>query len=118
MIRGLSFVELTVADWAGALAWYRHTLGLGVVLEVAADQFALLQAGTCRLALKGGRPQPGTVLLTFEVQDLDAELRRLSGRGVVPEGPPKGSPEGYRRVHLRDPDGYRLSLFEWLVSSG
>ena len=32
--------------------------------------------------------------------------------GVTPEGPVKHSHEGYRRVLLRDLDGYRLCLFD------
>ena len=104
---------LTVADWPAAVAWYRDVLGLRVLLRVEADRFALLTAGTGRVALKAGTPQPGTLLLTFEVDDLPAEMTRLAAAGVVPERPPRASPEGYRRAEQRDPDGYRICLFDW-----
>jgi catechol 2,3-dioxygenase-like lactoylglutathione lyase family enzyme len=113
MIRDLSFVELTVADWPAAVAWYRDTLGLELVLRVDADRFALLRAGSGRVALKAGLPLPGSVLLSFEVDDLPRELERLAELGVCPEEPLKASSEGYRRVILRDPDGYRLCLYDW-----
>src|SRR5262245_10604331 len=113
MIRELYMVELTVADWPAAVAWYRDGLGLRVLLRVEADHFALLGAGPGRVALKQGTPQPGTVQLTFEVDDLDAELARLAARGVRPERPAEKNPEGYRRAVLRDPDGYRICLFDW-----
>ena len=113
MIRELSFVELTVSDWPAALAWYRDVLGLEVLLCDGAKRFALLRAGAGRLTLKAGNPEPGSVLLTFEVDDLSAELRRLALRGVSPEAAVKESPEGYRRALIRDPDGHRLALFEW-----
>jgi catechol 2,3-dioxygenase-like lactoylglutathione lyase family enzyme len=108
----LSFVELSVRDWPGSVAWYRDVLGLGVLLRDEAGAFALLAAGPARLALKQGDPCPAGVLLAFEVGDLDAWLARLAGLGVWPEGPVKSSAEGYRRARLRDPDGHAVSLFE------
>jgi predicted enzyme related to lactoylglutathione lyase len=113
MIRALTFVELTVADWPAAVAWYRDVFGLEVLLRAEADRFALLGAGGTRLALKGGEPHPGTVLLTFEVDDLPAELQRLAALGVTPAAPLKASAEGYRRALLRDPEGYALCLYDW-----
>jgi predicted enzyme related to lactoylglutathione lyase len=112
VIRNLAFVELQVADWPAAVAWYRDVLGLAVVLRVEADRFALLKAGSGQVALKAGRPRPGSALLAFEVEDLPAELERLAALGVTPEAPMKTSPEGYRRALLRDPDGYRLCLYD------
>ncbi len=112
MIGELSFVELTVADWPAAVAWYRDVLGLPLVLHIEADGFALLQAGACRLALKAGTAQPGTVRLAFAVRDLPAALQRLTTLGVALEAPLKVSPEGYRRALLRDRDGYRICLYD------
>src|SRR4051794_6565823 len=112
-VRDLYCVELTVADWPAAVAWYREVLGLEVLLRVEADHFALLRAGTSRLALKQGSPQPGTVQLTFEVDDLPATLAQLTTRGILPEAPLKHSQEGYRRALFRDPDGYSICLFDW-----
>jgi catechol 2,3-dioxygenase-like lactoylglutathione lyase family enzyme len=113
MIEALYLVELTVRDWPASVDWYRNVLGLQLVMRVDADRFALFRAGPTRLALKAGEPRPGTTLLTFEVRNLAAQLERLAAHGVAPEGTVKASPEGYRRALLRDPDGYRLSLFEW-----
>jgi predicted enzyme related to lactoylglutathione lyase len=113
MIHTLFFVELTVSDWKRAVEWYSTVLGLQVILMREADRFALLQAGTGKLALKVGSPNPGTVLLTFEVDDLLDYVQRLRSLDVPVEEEIKTSAEGYRRVLLRDPDGYRLCLFEW-----
>ncbi len=112
-IHGLYLVQLMVADWPASLAWYRDRLGLPVVLVDERHRFALLQAGAPRLALKEGRPELGSMRLTFEVDGLAAELVRLAGHGIVPRGPIETSPEGYRQVLLRDPDGYDVCLFEW-----
>jgi catechol 2,3-dioxygenase-like lactoylglutathione lyase family enzyme len=110
---GLYFVELTVADWRAARAWYRDALGLAVELEDEATGFVLLRAGGSRVALKAGTPRPGTVKLVFEVADLAAGLDRLAGLGAA-VGPVKPSAEGYRRAFVRDPDGYEIGLFEWV----
>src|SRR5437870_843517 len=110
----LYFVELTVADWSRSVQWYRQVLRLELVLCDEHERFALLRAGTGRIALKAGSPTPGTVLLTLAVDDLTAALHRLAAFGIQPEGPCKVHSEGYRRAQLRDPDGYRLCLFEWL----
>ncbi|MFQ3593016.1 MAG: VOC family protein [Gemmataceae bacterium] len=104
----LYFVELQVSDWLASLGWYRDVLGLEVLLTDEPARYALLRAGQTRLSLKAGTPTPGGVLLTFEVQDLSEWLARLNLQEV------KTSPEGYRRARLRDPDGYAITLFEWL----
>ena len=113
MIRDLYLVEFTVADWPAAVAWYRDTLRLALLVCDDANQFALFRAGGGRLALKAGIPHPGTVLISFEVADLEQALACLAARGVAAESPPKTSVEGYRRATIRDLNGYRLCLFEW-----
>jgi len=114
MIGSLFLIELTVADFQASVTWYRDVLVLPLLLRKDAEHFAMFEAGSTRLALKGGTPQPGSVLLTFEVKDLAGQVEQLRARGAIIEGTIKVSPEGYRRVRLRDPDGYALSLFEWL----
>ena len=114
----LFLVEIVVTDFARSLAWYRDALGLAVVLHDEPTRFALLRGpGSGQLALKGGSgsANPDGVRLHFFQPDLDAALGRLIGLGIVPDGPPRVSPEGYRAATLRDPDGYRVYLFEWVT---
>jgi catechol 2,3-dioxygenase-like lactoylglutathione lyase family enzyme len=108
MIRSLYMVELTVADWGASLRWYRDLLGLTLLPPTEAGRFALLGTGASRVALKAGVATPGSVTLTFEVESLSAMLGRLGNAEV------KENEEGYRRVRLRDPDGYEVVLFEWV----
>jgi catechol 2,3-dioxygenase-like lactoylglutathione lyase family enzyme len=112
-------LELTAADVARSAAWYRDVLGLTVKLVDEPNGFVLLSGnGTSSLALKRGTPPPTAgVRLHFHVADLTAELARLAALGVHPESPIKISPEGYRRAAFRDPDGYAVTLFEWVTSS-
>jgi hydroxymethylpyrimidine/phosphomethylpyrimidine kinase len=111
----LFLVELPVADWPASVAWYRDRLGLPVILLDEPNRYALLAAGSARLALKAGPATPDGPMIVFRVPDLDAELVRLAGCGIVPTGAVKASPEGYRVAHFLDPDGHRLAVFEWVV---
>lgn len=113
MIRGLYMIELEVSDWAGAVRWYGAVLGASVVLRDEPNQFALVQIGTSRIALKAGTPSAGDAVLTFLVDDLKSELSRLAGADVLPLEPATVSPEGYVQASLTDPDGHRIRLFEW-----
>ena len=70
----LYLVELTVADWPAAVAWYRDRLGLPVELIDEPNRYALLAAGPGRVALKAGTPTPGTTTLVFRVADLDDDV--------------------------------------------
>jgi predicted enzyme related to lactoylglutathione lyase len=112
-IKSLDFVEIRVSNWPVAMAWYKDLLGLEVVQLVEEDQFALLRAGSAQLALKGGEARPGTVQITFEVEELEKAVNELQALGVPLDSPLQSSPEGYRDVILSDPDGYRVCLFDW-----
>jgi lactoylglutathione lyase len=51
--------------------------------------------------------------IAVTVDDLDATLERLAGRGIEPERPPYTVREGGSRLcFVRDPDGYRVELIE------
>jgi lactoylglutathione lyase len=53
----------------------------------------------------------GHIALT--VDDLDATLAALSGKGIQPERPPYTVREGGSPIcFVRDPDGYRVELIE------
>ena len=111
----LFFVEIRTGDRASLVAWYVGMLGLTVVLDDPAGDFTLLAAGPTRLGIKGGRDEPasGSMGLTFRVDDVEAIRARLIDRGVSVEGP-IDSPEGYRAIHLADPMGHPIQLFQWL----
>lgn len=113
MIAELFFIELTVANWKHSLNWYASVLGMETQLQVEKDRFALLQVGPTRLALKEGDPIPGSMILTFEVESLDTFCQHLQAKGMVLDRTIKASEEGYRRISILDPDGYRLNFFEW-----
>jgi predicted enzyme related to lactoylglutathione lyase len=119
----LSFTEIRVADWPGAVRWYAEVLGLRPVVEDVESQFALLEAGASRLALKGGAEarQDGStpnVRLVFQVGNVDIERDRLIGLGVDVGPAIDNRAEAYRGVALVDPEGTPITLYSWLEPPG
>ena len=108
-------VELRTAQWPAVLRWYRDVLGLRSLVRVVEDGFALLGAGTVRIALLS-REQPGPaserLSLAFEVDDLDSLVVRLARAGTRATAPQLTS-EGYRVVSTSDPDGNQIRIFAW-----
>jgi catechol 2,3-dioxygenase-like lactoylglutathione lyase family enzyme len=113
-------VELRTQRWEEALEWYRHRLGLRVLIRSSEDGYALLACGSARLALLRRShlgPVSDRTSLVLEVVDLDGARRRLAA--AKPGLPlPIEDPEGYRRLDLTDPDGNRIRLIAWPVSPG
>lgn len=107
-------VELRTVRWERSLAWYREALGVRVAIRIPEDEYALLIAGSSRIALMG-RHDAGTndrVSLAFEVDDLTAAESRLQAcetklRRV------QDHPEGLAIIQTRDPDGNAINLFCW-----
>lgn len=78
------FVELRIGDG-----------GLGLVADAAADLAA-----------------PQRMLLSVEVDDVDALLPRVTELGGQVLGLPNDMPWGQRVAHVKDPDGNALNLVQ------
>lgn len=61
-------------------------------------------------AARSGNPH-GTLMLDFEVTDVDAEYRRIAGLRVEWVMPPTTQPWGNRSMIFRDPDGNLVNVF-------
>jgi predicted enzyme related to lactoylglutathione lyase len=115
----LYLTEIKVTDWPTMVRWYVTNLGLRLAREDVPHQYALLESGGGRIALKGGRPAgtlAGPVRLVFETADVDAVRTRLAAAGVD-VSPPEESPEGYRTIRLRDPERTPITLFCWKLKA-
>ncbi|SFT56496.1 hypothetical protein SAMN05660657_01579 [Geodermatophilus amargosae] len=53
---------------------------------------------------------PGRVLVSIEVDDVDAALPRVPELGGEVQAPPTDMPWGQRVAHVRDPDGNAVNL--------
>jgi catechol 2,3-dioxygenase-like lactoylglutathione lyase family enzyme len=108
-------VELRTRNWPALVEWYRHILGLRVLVRVVDDGYALLEAGDTRIALlsrDNAEPASGRISLAFEVDDVPKVCGRLDEHGS-PLFHPTHDPEGLREVNTTDPDGNRVRLFSW-----
>jgi catechol 2,3-dioxygenase-like lactoylglutathione lyase family enzyme len=118
-------VALTIADFDGALAFYRDALGLQQVADWSSDtgRVVLLEAGRATLELlddaqaatvdqiEAGQRVSGTVRLALGVSDSDSIGRRLVAAGAEQVAPPVTTPWGDRNARVRAPDGMQLTLF-------
>lgn len=115
MVR-LAIVELRVNEWPAAVEWFRTVFDLPVLMNAEAEQYALLNAGDVKLAIKhDSTAQTGDqVLLQWEVPDLESWLKQ---RSVNILKPLKVSHEGYRRVIIEGPEQRPLLVYEMKQSA-
>jgi lactoylglutathione lyase len=118
-------VALTVADFDGALAFYRDALGLEQLADWSSDdgRVVVFSAGRATIELfdeaqaayvdsiEAGRRVSGPVRLAFEVGDSAQTARRLCTSGAEEVAPPVTTPWGDRNARVRAPDGMQLTLF-------
>jgi len=117
MIQGIGQIHISVTDLDRSIAFYRDTLGLPFLFQ-AGPAMAFCMAGDVRLYL--GIPESAEYtsrcVLYLRVDDIDAEVARLTGLGV----PFRDKPHVVHRdanselwlAGLTDPDGHHLILME------
>lgn len=112
----LRIVELSVRDWQDALSWFQQYFALQVIHLDAVNHYALLDAGSIHLAIKGNTdaPLPQGVLLQWQVDNLEAYLSEVIEKGCRLLKPIKSSEEGYRRCVLEGPEGMPILVYETL----
>ena len=122
-------IRIITDDLDRLVAFYEQVTGTTahrpapVVAEFRGDHGPVLAIGsTATVAMLGDRaPQPGrndSVLVEFEVADVDAEFARLRDLldDVVLE--PTTMPWGNRSTLFRDPDGTVVNLFSRPLPAG
>ena len=104
-------------DLARLHAFYTGLLGAAEIMRYPEEGDAFyvgLQLGDSELGLSsdsGVSPgDPGRMLLSIEVPDVDALLPRVAELGGVISGGPNDMPWGQRVAHIKDPDGNAVNL--------
>jgi catechol 2,3-dioxygenase-like lactoylglutathione lyase family enzyme len=116
-------VRYMVNDVEAAVAFYTDTFGFELLSD-AAPAFADVALGDLRLLLSGpassaGRPMPdgrqpepgGWNRIHFIVDDLDAEVARLTAAGVTFRNEIVRGPGG-SQILIEDPSGNPIELFQ------
>jgi catechol 2,3-dioxygenase-like lactoylglutathione lyase family enzyme len=118
-----SAVSLNVEDVAASSAFLVEHFGFQE--DMAADGFASLgrqDAGMNIVFLRRGLPTlpadqrddpAGGIILAFVVDDLEGELARLQGEGVIITMPLTEEEWGERAFQVRDPNGVIVQLVDW-----
>ena len=123
----LTTVRVLATRFAETVAFYRDVLGIpiradaGVYVAFDAGGFELGVYGREMMAdivdsmVPGTSPTNDGLLINLEVEDLDAAMSALSSKGVSFETEAHDQPDwGMRVVHLRDPEGNLIELYERL----
>lgn len=118
----LGFVILYVHDMDKAKEFYTQTLGLPVVEEVSGTNFVTvrpssgsllaLQDAAASVLPPGKETQPGSVELSFAVDNVDDTWQRWKEKGVNIVTDPTDMPFG-RYFMARDPEGHYLSAYRF-----
>jgi catechol 2,3-dioxygenase-like lactoylglutathione lyase family enzyme len=103
------FAGIPVSDYAAALTWYERLLGsppaffpndIEAVWELAEHRYVFIER----------RPeQAGHAMHTVFVDDFDALIAQIAGRGLEPAKQETYS-NGVRKATYRDPDGNEIGF--------
>jgi lactoylglutathione lyase len=119
-------LAVTATDWDAAVTFYRDGLGLPQLDDFSSDRgrVVLLDAGRATLEVidadqaayidevEVGRRVAGHIRVAFEVDDVDAGVRRLADAGAEIIAQPTRTPWNSRNARLQAPAGLQLTLFE------
>jgi predicted enzyme related to lactoylglutathione lyase len=102
-------------------AFYETVLGAKQTLRVpeeGAEFYVELRIGASTLGLvQNGKTSIGApvrIILSADVEDVDALLPAVESAGGTVTGPANDMPWGQRVAHVHDPDGNMLNLTKWL----
>lgn len=116
-MRQFRFV-FTASDFDRSVSFYRDVLRLPVVASWDENGRGIIfnAAGTGSIEIleqvgTGAAPVPSGMKLSWEIDDIDAEIGRLADAGVAVVEPPSDRPWGHRNATIHDPDGLVISLF-------
>ena len=108
-----SHLFVLVSDLERARAFYVDVLGLELVMQHE-GYVRVGGADGFHIGFEEGPPgavgAPG-IEIVIQVDDVDARFREIKAAGVPFDEVPEDQDWGARHAWLRDPDGYRLSIY-------
>ena len=103
------FAGIPVGDYERALAWYERLLGSGPNFVPNATEAVWLLAEHRWVVIEVRPEHAGHAMHTIFVDDLDARVEAMAGRGIEPAERETYS-NGVRKVTYRDPDGNEIGF--------
>ncbi len=111
----LSHLFVPVLDLAESHRFYVELLGLEVLMGGPDQGYLRIGGGDgFHMGLEAHPEAVGPTAgleIVIRVPDVDAMVARLEGAGVPLDGPAEDQPWGARHAWLRDPSGYRVSIY-------
>jgi len=115
-IRGTDFVYYQTSDIEKSIEFYRDTLGLDMYGYFEEVKWAEFNAGNVTFAINdptafdpGFKAQAGGAAVSFAVDDLEAAIKELEGKGVPVVVPLNETPVCHF-ASVSDPDGNTVWL--------
>jgi hypothetical protein len=102
------FAGLRVRDFRAARPWYEQLLGEPALFPHATEAVWILAKNRSIYVVEHGEGA-GNAVVTIFVDDLDAHLAAIAGRGLEPDGWETYS-NGVRKALFHDPDGNELGF--------
>jgi hypothetical protein len=105
------FAGLVVASRDRAAAWYERLLGRPPTFLPNDTEAVWQLADTASVYLLADADRAGGGIVALVVNDLDATLAEIAGRGIE-DWTVQDIPRAGRKAILRDPDGNEVSFLE------
>jgi predicted enzyme related to lactoylglutathione lyase len=100
---------LAVSDMGRARRFYEDKLGLTIEVEVEETVRYKCGGGTGLALYERPMAAIDRTVAAFEVEDIEAEVDELRGRGVEVQGV-MTLPSGLKRAYFQDPDGNAIGM--------
>ena len=110
------FAGIVVANRDQAAAWYERLLGRPPDFLPNEAEAVWQVANTASIYLLADPDRAGHSIMTLVVDDLDATLSEIAGRGIA-TGAIEEIPGAGRKSVITDPDGNALSVVEITATS-
>ena len=108
----LNQVSVPFTDYDRSVRFY-VTLGLKLIVDSPKTyaRFETASGTTFSISAADAGAPPGGAVVYFEVDDVDATVRELSGKGLVFDSGPIDQRWLWREARLRDPAGNSLCIY-------
>jgi predicted enzyme related to lactoylglutathione lyase len=114
MIKEVAFVAIAVSDAEESRKFYQETLGLKPSTTAMEGAWIEYELGGTTIGVgchPAWQPSRDGTTVAFEVDDIDAEVKRLKGKGVTFDMEKTETPVCFM-AQFRDPSGNKLVIHQ------